>query len=70
MIYIAVVSSLISFLLMFILNLFLLDKCHCVCVCVYINKYEVKKKDSKALEMLASLLHVSRPILLPNGKLS
>lgn len=56
MVYIVVVSSLISFLLMLILNLFLMDKFHCVCVCVctYMNKYEVGKKDLKALEVLAS----------------
>lgn len=36
LVYIVVVSSLISFLLMLILNLFLMDKFHCVCVCVLI----------------------------------
>lgn len=29
---------------------------------------KLKKKDLKALEMLASLSYVSRPFLLPNGK--
>lgn len=43
MVYIAVVYSLISSLLIFILNTFLLDKCHSVCVCVYVCGYSYKQ---------------------------